>query len=110
MFTNFMFFIIPWHYRAYGVNIFVELADNELSSCTSIIGINSRKEGHTFLTYVTIFRSASCAAQCSSGWLAGAVQKLLTFWCSYNKYMVCYKDHKKCAYQSIIKRFSLTGN
>ena len=30
--------------------------------------------------------------------LVELVQKLPTIWCSHNKYMVCHKDPKKCAY------------
>ena len=79
--------------------IFVELADNEYSNCRRVVRINSAKRGR--------FMGASYTTA-GTDWLLGAVQKLLTIWCSYNKYMVCYKDHKKCAYQSIIKGFSLT--
>jgi hypothetical protein len=31
--------------------------------------------------------------------LVELVQKLLTFWCSHDNYMVCHKNPKKCAYQ-----------
>jgi hypothetical protein len=39
----------------------------------------------------------------------GSVRTPLTIWCSHNKYMVCHRERKKCAYQCIIKRFFLTG-
>jgi len=79
---------------------FFELADNGLSGCMLVVVVNARKWGH--------FGVAWCV-RTGPDWLVGAVQKLLTIWCSHNKYMVCHKDCKKCAYQYIIKGFSLTG-
>ena len=46
MFTNFMFSIIPWRQRAYGIDIFSELADNEPSGCRRVVRFNSPKQVH----------------------------------------------------------------
>jgi len=41
-----MIFINCFHYRAYEVHAFVELADNELLGCRPVVGVNSLKGGH----------------------------------------------------------------
>jgi len=42
--------------------------------------------------------AASLRGSVRSDWLVGLVQKLLTILCTDNKYMVCHKDCKNCAY------------
>lgn len=68
--TNFSDSCNPLTPKGLWGGIFFELADNELSGCTTVIGANSRKWGR--------FGDASCAAQCALGWLVGRVRKLLT--------------------------------
>ncbi len=63
-----MFFIIHWLYGTYEMNIFGELADNEVLGCSRVVGADSRKWGR--------FGGVSCVAQCASGWPVGLVQKL----------------------------------
>ncbi len=45
MFTNFMFFANHLFYKIYGMVIFIKLADNGLSGCSGVVGVNSRKRG-----------------------------------------------------------------
>lgn len=69
-FTIFVFFVIPWLYETYGMNIFVELVDNEHSGCRAVVSLNSRKWGY--------FWGLLCAAQYSSVWLVGLFQDIST--------------------------------
>ncbi len=41
-----MFFINLWYYKTYETYILAELADNEPSGCSLVVGVNSRKWGH----------------------------------------------------------------
>jgi len=42
----FIIFVTSWDYRAYDADIFAELADNGFSSCSPVVGVNSRKWDH----------------------------------------------------------------
>ena len=53
------------------MDVFGELADNEPSSCSQVVSVNSQKGGHPFLTYVTMFWGHLCAAQCALAGGAG---------------------------------------
>ena len=43
--TNFLFFIIHSHYRAYEWTVLIKLADNKPSGCRWVLRVNSAKQG-----------------------------------------------------------------
>jgi hypothetical protein len=63
-FTIFGIFVMPLLYGAYEESNLFKPADNGPSGCSEVVCVNSRKGGHPYLKYITIFRGDPCAAQC----------------------------------------------
>jgi hypothetical protein len=47
MLPSFMISVKPCFHRAYDANIFGELTDNGLCSCTAVVGADRQKESHS---------------------------------------------------------------